>query len=217
VVSKVSHTSRLSSVNTVCPSSRIIAAVQSDEDDVAPHRLGAPRRRGSWSTTDICTRAIPGLPTTVHTGHRGKSRSGPNVKRQVRPQRQASGGTTQTGSASSASVAEFRSMRSRPPAAARTPTGNPGATRSCDRNHDTARGPGGPCPIAARSHGQRPRQVRRRADEGPRSRTRAREFRIAGSSPTQILIHSSRQRAWSCSPRFARTTARLSAERRVSG
>jgi hypothetical protein len=39
--------------------------------------------------------------------------------------------------------------------AARAPIGRAVVTWSCDRNHDTARGPGGPCSVAARSHDQR--------------------------------------------------------------
>jgi hypothetical protein len=45
-----------------------------------------------------------------------------------------------------------------PPTAARITTGP--CARRCDRNHDAARGPGGPCSVATRSHGQHLRQMR---------------------------------------------------------
>ena len=51
-------------------------------------------------------------------------------------------------------VAEFASMRSStPPAAAHVPAGNAILALPGERDHDTARGPGGPCSVAARSPG----------------------------------------------------------------
>jgi hypothetical protein len=49
-----------------------------------------------------------------------------------------------------------------PPAAARAPRDH--APGSCDRIHDTARGPDGPCSVAARSHGSVPGRCTATAD-----------------------------------------------------
>jgi hypothetical protein len=51
---------------------------------------------------------------------------------------------------------------------ARAPIGSVvvGPPGPCDRNHDTARGPGGPCSVAGPGNGLRPRQVRRRSQRG---------------------------------------------------
>jgi hypothetical protein len=60
-------------------------------------------------------------------------------------------------------AAEFGSIgiKSAAHGGAHTPPVAQTSPGSWDRNHDTARGPGGPCSVAARSHDPCPRQVRR--------------------------------------------------------
>jgi hypothetical protein len=103
-----------------------------------------------------------------------------------------------------------------PPAAAYPLTGNAGLAWSCDRNHDTARGPGGPCSVAARSHdrvsGRRATAANAiimsgsRAALPPDSRSTSAASRVSPSPHSPGIIHRPHGQVSdkSCNPRTRR-------------
>jgi hypothetical protein len=63
------------------------------------------------------------------------------------------------------------------------------STWPCDRNHNTARGPGGPCSAAARSLGRRPPQLRphRRLDQEMKTETLAARLSPGSRQRSDVL------------------------------
>ena len=128
------------------------------QDLTRDRELGRQRDLG-FTTLDRKDRAValldnrhlhqepfPASPSPSIQGQEGKADQ-PDVKHQVRPQRQASGGTTQRFTVRCCRIWLYGIKA--PPAATRTHAVN----RPSGRNHDTARGPGGPCSVAARPDG----------------------------------------------------------------